>query len=801
MTRVGIGMSVPRVEDARHLTGRGRFIDDVRIDGECHGFVLRSPWPHAEILSLDTAHAKRASGVLLVLTAADYRADGLGRLPYIYPLAPNWDLEKLHNPGRWPLAEGCVRHVGDAVAFVVAETAVAARDAAELIEVEYRPLPSLTATADAASPGAPCVWEDCPQNVVFRHGVGDAAATEAAFAKADHVVRERLVISRVSANTLECRGMIADHDPQRDLTTVHASAQSAFGLRRQLAGDIFRVPEDKFRVIIEDVGGSFGMKGAFYPEYALVTWAARKLGRPVRWIGDRSEALMSDYHSRDNISEAELALDRDGNFLAIRVRTTANLGAYPSTMPTGPTTSHVGGVAGVYTFRAGHVEITGVYTHTNATGSYRGAGRPEATYLIERIIDVAARELGRDAADLRRQNMIRAEALPWRTPFYFRFEGEPFGFFEYDSGDFVTAFDTALRLADYRGFEARRQEAAARGRLRGIGTAYFIEMAASPGFEFVELHVAGNGRVTVYAGTANNGQGHHTAYTQVVCGILGIDPGMVTVVESDTGLVRQGSGTSSSRTSAMGGTAATIASHEVIEQGRRIAAGLLEASESDIAFTAGTFTVHGTDRRVSLADVAVAVPPEGAGDARREAGLWAEGIHRSLAPNWPNGCHVCEIEIDPETGRAEIVAYTVVDDAGTVINPMLLEGQVYGGVAQGIGQVMMEAVGYDPATGQLLTGSFLDYAMPRATDIGEIRVDSCPAPTRTNPLGVKGGGESGTIGSLPCVMNAINDALAPLGIRGIDMPATPARLWATIAAARGASDSFEHDSQPKRRTG
>lgn len=777
----GIGKPIARVEDERLLTGGGLFVEDISLPNLCHGYVLRSPHAHADIVSIDISGAKTAPGVRLVLTAEDYIRDNLGKLPYITPHAPGWNLEKLHNPGRIALAKDRVRFVGDAVAFIVAETIHQAKDAAERIEIEYAPLLAVVATDEAASPDAPRLWDDCPKNIMFEHEKGNKDLTDAAFACAAHVIKERLVVSRVSPNAIENRSILSDYDAQADVTTVYVAAQSAFLMRRYLAEDIFKQPQDKFRVIINDVGGSFGLKGAFYPEYALTVWASRKLGRPVRWICERGDALRSDYHGRDNISLAELALDENGRFLAIRVDTIANLGAYPSTMPTGPATSHVGGVAGVYMFSSAHVKITGVYTNTAPVSSYRGAGRPEATFVIERLVDSAARELNMDRADLRRRNMIPPEALPYRTPFFFKFEGETFGHFEYDCGEFAAVLDKALVAGNYSGFEHRRLKAKRRGKLRGLGIAYLIEMAASPGMEFVELDVDANGTVTVFAGTANGGQGHHTLYAQVICEKLGVTPDAVRVVESDTGRVKAGSGTSSSRTSTMGGSAAVLAADKIIEKGKIIAAGLLECAPSDITFETGRFHRAGSNQSVSLGDAARAARDPARSGA--ESGLRESGTHRSLASNWPNGCHLCEVEIDPETGEVRLLEYTVAEDVGTVVNPMLLAGQVHGGVLQGLGQAVQEEVVYDRETGQLITGTFMDYAMPRADSATPIRIVHHPVPTKTNPLGVKGGGESGTIGSLACIMNGIVDALSPLGIHNIDMPATPEKVWRAIRAA------------------
>jgi aerobic carbon-monoxide dehydrogenase large subunit len=779
MSEFGIGRSVPRVEDGRFLTGQGRFVENISLPNQCHGYVLRSPHAHADILSIDVSRAQAAPGVLLVLNAQDYIEDNLGKLPYIYPLAPGWDLDKLHNPGRIALADGTVRFVGDAVAFIVAETLAQAEDAAELVEIDYLPRPCVVETEMATAPEMPLVWEDCPDNIMFEHEKGDRIATDKAFSEAKHIVSERLVISRATAATMESRAMIADYDAKADFHTIYVSAQSAFLMRRYLAENIFNQPQDKFRIVISDVGGSFGLKGAFFPEYALTVWASRRLRRPVRWICNRSDAFLSDYHGRDNISHAQLALDNEGNFLGVRVETTANLGAYPTTMPTGPCTSHVGGVAGVYTMPTGFVRITGVYTNTSPVGSYRGAGRPEACFVIERLIDNAARQLKMDRAELRRKNMIQPEALPYRTPFYFKFEEDEYGYFEYDSGDFPTVLEKALASANYTNFETRRNGALKNGLYRGFGLAYIIEMAASPGTEFAEIEIDREGFISLYAGTTNNGQGHQTTYTQVVCEMLGVEPADVRVIEGDTGLVKEGSGTSSSRTSTMGGSATYLAAKKIIEKGKLIAANLLGCEIREIDFDNAQFLWPDKKQSVSLKEVARAAHDLD----QAQTGLCESATHKSLAPNWPNGCHLCEVEIDPDTGIIEMIGYWVVEDVGTVVNPMLLAGQVQGGIAQGWGQVVTEKVEYEKYSGQLVTGSFMDFCMPRAGVAESITISHHPVPTKTNPLGVKGGGESGTIGSLPCIMNAIVDALSPLGISNIDMPATPEKVYTAIRNA------------------
>ena len=773
MGEFSVSQPVPRTEDPRFLKGVGRYVDDVRLAGQTVGYVLRSSHAHARLRSLNIAAAAAVPGVHLVLTAADYLAAGLGRLPVAPPPSPNFDHANMHAPLRLPLADGVVRHVGDGVAFIVAETLAAAKDAAERIEVDYEPLPAVINTADAATDGAALVYDDCPNNVSFVYEIGDAAATQAAFDAADHVVRERFVINRVSANPLEGRGFIAEYDAGTGSCTLYGGAQSAFGTRRTLAELIFGEPECDFRVVTDDIGGSFGMKGNFYPECVLVAWAAKRLRRPVRWISERGEAFNSDCHGRDNVTDAALALDKDGNFLALKVETIANLGGYPSTIPAGPATIHLPGMIGVYTTPAAQVKVTGVYTHTNPIAAYRGAGRPEASFVIERIIDVAAQELGFDRADLRRRNMIPPEAIPYQSPL----------FFNYDSGEFEKNFNDALKMADYDGFENRRAQSKSTGKLRGLGISATIERAAPAGVEHAEIRFDPSGTVTVLAGTTSQGQGHQTMYTQMVCTFLGISPEDVRVVEGDTGRVSFGFGTGGSRVSAMGSSAAHLAAAKIIDKAKKIAAHLLEAAEADIEFNDGIFRIAGTDKQIDIQEVArtayipAKLPPA------IEPGLFESGTYRATVANYPNGVHVCEIEIDPETGATELLAYSVVDDVGTVINPLLLDGQIHGGVAQGLGQALMEDIVFDPETGQLLSGSFMDYAMPRGDNLCAIKVASNPVPTETNPLGIKGAGEAGTIGALPAVVNAVVNALAPLGVRHIEMPATPARIWAAIQTA------------------
>jgi aerobic carbon-monoxide dehydrogenase large subunit len=770
MDNYAIGQGVPRIEDPRLLRGGGRYVDDIVLPRMCRLHVLRSPHGNAQILTIDTAKAKEAPGVLLVLTGEDYRASGYGPLPIMRRPHRNALGIAPFFPQRLPLAHDHVRFVGDCVAAVIAETQAEARDAAELIDVTYEPQPAATTTMVGG--GAPAVWNERPDNIAFIHDEGDLVATEAGFAKAHRIVRQRLVISRVMVNPMETRGCIASYDVNADEYLVHSGLQSAYGARQNLA-EIFGEPDTKFHVVVDDVGGSFGLKGV-YPEHILVAWASRLLGRPVKWIADRSEAFLGDHHGRDNVSDAELALDKDGNFLAVRVATTANLGAYVSPIGTGPPVNNIGSIAGIYRTPALFARVIGVFTHTCPTGPYRGAGRPEAAYVIERLVDQAAREMGVDPIELRRRNVIPAAAMPFKTGLTFT----------YDTGDFGKSMDMAVALADYRGIAARKAASLRRGKLLGIGVAAVVERATIvPGLESVEIRFTPSGGVTVLAGTTENGQGHRTMYTQVVCDRLGIDPATVRVVEGDTRRLAIGSGTGGSRVSAMGSSAAILATRKIIDKGRKIAAHTLEAAEADIEFRNGAYVIAGTDRSLSIVEIAKLAFMPARLPAGLEPGLSETGTHRASEENFPNGCHICEVEIDTETGAVAIVRYSVVDDVGTIINPHLVEGQVHGGIVQGAGQALMEMVGYD-ATGQLVTGSFMDYAMPRGSDVCMIDSESFAVPTQTNLLGVKGVGEAGTVGALPAVINAVIDALSPIGVRQIDMPATSELIWRAIVAAR-----------------
>jgi carbon-monoxide dehydrogenase large subunit len=670
-----------------------------------------------------------------------------------------------------------VRYVGDPVAIVIAGTLAQAKDAAELVEVEYESLPAVTSITEAAKPGAAAVWEECPDNISNVFELGNRAAADAAFAAAARTVKRRYVITRVHAQYMEARGAVASWAPAEDKYTLHTDVQYPHRMRQMLAGAVFRIPEHKLHIIAGDIGGAFGAKGPQYPEHRLLLWAAKKLRRPVKWVCERSEALLADEHARDNVSEVELALDVSGKFLALRVNTLAGLGAYvQSDRNLIATFQSVSAVVGVYAIPAAHVHITGVMTNTNSTAPYRGAGRPEATYLIERIIDDAARELRLDRVELRRKNLIPPSSMPWKTPLAFT----------YDCGEFAKGMDKALELADYANFAKRKEESKARGKLRGIGVINAIERASSPGLEYAEIRFHPSGSATLAMGSKNQGQGHETSFRQIVNERLGLDPREVAYVDGDTEKVAFGVGTMGSRTMVIAGTALVIASDKIIAKGKRIAAHLMEAAEPDVEFLGGKFKVAGTDRSVTLKEVAKAAYdptklPKGLEPGLNESGTFSPENH-----TFPNGCHVCEVEIDPGTGVVEVVRYAVVDDVGTVINPLTLKGQIHGGVVQGLSQVLFERIEYDPESGQLLTGSFMDYCMPRADDVCAMEVGSNPVPTKLNPLGVKGAGEAGTVGALPAAMNAIMDALAEAGVKEFDMPATGDRVWRAVQAAKRA---------------
>ena len=776
MAKYGMGQAVRREEDPRLLRGHGNFVNDVNLADQAHAYVLRSPHAHALIKSFDASAAEAAPGVLAVLSGHDVAADGLGTPGFPPPVRkrkrPDGEPAYLpHHPG---LVTDRVRYVGDPIALIVADTLEQAKDAAELIDIDFEALPSVTDSTRIIQPDAPAVWDDCPDNISHEMNWGDAEATEAAFQAAAHIVKRTFVISRVHAQFMETRGAIGDYDPRSGRYTLYADVQYPHRVREVLATKIFNVPDQDIRVVAGDVGGGFGTKGWQYTEHRLAIWAARKIGRPVKWSCERSEAVQADEHGRDNVTEAQLALDAEGNFLALKLNTVCNVGAYISAIRNLLSSfSNVGTSVGVYTFPTAHVNMIAALSNANPVAPYRGAGRPEATYVIERIIDEAARETGIDPAELRRSNLIPAGAMPYKTAL-----GE-----NYDCGDFEANQDKVLEMADYAGFESRRADSAAAGKLRGIGIANAIERAASPGMEFAEIRFSTAGKATLLMGTKAQGQGHETMYKQIVGEYLGLDPKDVRVVDGDTDQVAFGMGTMGSRSTVIGGTALHNASVKIVEKGRKIAAHLLEAGESDIEFNDGTFAIAGTDRSMTITEVAQAAFMPGKLPAGVEPGLFETGTFSPKQDTFPNGSHICEVEIDPNTGGLEILNYCVVDDVGTVVNPICLKGQIHGGIAQGIGQILMEQVAYDPDNGQLLSGSFMDYAMPRADNFSDIKIVSNPVPTALNPLGVKGAGEAGTVGAMPSLMNAIHHALAPLGVTHIDMPATSETIWQAIQAS------------------
>jgi carbon-monoxide dehydrogenase large subunit len=761
------GQPVRRREDVRLLTGQGRYTADFVEPGHARAAMVRSPHAHAEIRGIETAAAAASPGVLAIFTGADWAASGHGGIPagsdlvrFVgTPPGPGF----VFRPPHPPLAHRRVRFVGDSVAIVIAETDYQARAAAELIEIDYAPLPAVTDTAAASRAGAPPVWDEAPDNVCLRWSTGDADAVEAAFAEARHVVKLEVVNNRVHVGSLEARGAIGRCEAGR--YTLRTGSQMPHALRNNVANDVFAVDPSRVRVLIADVGGSFGIKNALYPEQILVLWAAEKLGRPVAWIGEQSDAFLSDYQARDNVSLGELALDAEGRFLALRATSIAAIGAYLAPKGQLSPTSNVQALGGVYRIPAMHVSVTGVFTHTAPTEVYRGAGRPEAVYLLERLVDHAAREIGLDPLTLRRRNLIGPDEMPARTALGLT----------YDSGDFPAMLDASLASAGFAEFPARREAARARGMLRGFGIAHYCERVAGNWAENAWLEMRPDGKLTVLIGTMSNGQGHETAYAQLVADQLGLDSDDVEVVQGDTDRIPSGMGTGGSASLAIGGAALALAGSDLVGKALPLAADALEASAVDVVFEAGAFRIVGTDRAIRLQAVA---PRLGQGGA--PAVLTGAGLFKPSGPTFPNGCHAAEVEIDPETGAWKLVSYTMLHDFGRVLNPMLLEGQLQGGVVQGIGQAAFERVVHDPRNGQVLTGSLMDYQLPRADDLPSLVLQTRPTPSPNHPLGVKGCGEAGAAGAPPAVMNALLDALAPLGVRTLDMPATPESVWRAL---------------------
>jgi carbon-monoxide dehydrogenase large subunit len=783
MTQQGIGAAVRRKEDQRFLTGRGTYTDDINRPGQVHAYILRSPHAHAEIRGIDASQAKKAAGVIAVFTGADMQVGGL---PCGW-LIKFKDGTPMVEPPHPVLAQGKVRHVGDPVAVIVAETKAQARDAAELVNVDYKELPAIVSAEDALKPGAPQVHEQAKGNLCYDWHLADSkAAVDAAFAKAAHVTRLDIYNNRLVANALEPRAAIGDYDRGTGEYTLYTTSQNPHVIRLLMGAFVLQLPEHKLRVVAPDVGGGFGSKIFHYAEEAIVTWAAAKVGKPIKWTAERGESFASDAQGRDHHTKAELALDKNGKFLAMRVSTIANLGAYLSTFSTSvPTYLYGTLLAGTYTTPAIYVEVKAVFTNTVPVDAYRGAGRPEACYVVERLVDAAAREMKIDPVELRRRNFIPKDAYPYQTPVALT----------YDSGDYAATLDMALKASDYAGFAKRRDDAAKRGKLRGIGIATYIEacglapsavagaLGARAGlYEVGEIRVHPTGSVTVFTGSHSHGQGHETTFAQVVADRLGLDIAMVDVVHGDTAKLPFGMGTYGSRSLSVGGSALVKALDKVVNKGKKIAAHLLEASESDIEFKDGKYTVAGTDKNVPFAQIAFsAYVPHNYPITEVEPGLDETAFYDPTNFTYPSGAHICEVEIDRDTGVVAVVSFAAVDDFGNIVNPMIVEGQVHGGLAQGIGQALYENTVYDAESGQLITGSFMDYCMPRADFLPSFTVGTHGTPCTHNPLGVKGCGEAGAIGAPAAVMNAVVNALAPLGVSDLEMPATPERVWRAIA--------------------
>jgi aerobic carbon-monoxide dehydrogenase large subunit len=769
MTKFGIGQAVRRVEDQRFTTGAGEFVSDLALARQCYGVAVLSPHAHAIIKSINVSAAKAAPGVVCVLTGAEAADDNIGGIPPFF-MPEHWGGPKGFGTTRPVLLADRVRCVGDRIAFVVAETEAQARDAAELVAIEYEQLPALIDVEEAAKAQTLKIWADCPAgNIAVTIAFGDKAATDAAFAKAKHVASVRLFNNRITANSIEPRCSIGVYEKSSGKYTLYTTSQDPHGVRSTLAAAVLHVPESKIRVLSPDVGGGFGMKANIYPDDVLVLWAAKRCGRPVKWTATRGESILLDTHAREQVIYGELALDENGKFLAIRATGYQALGAYYWAAITAPLFFSLMLIPSVYDVQVIDFSTRAVFTNTAPTSVYRGAGRPEAIYLIERLVDRAAQVTGIDRVEIRRRNMIKPDALPYHSPTHQN----------YDSGEFEKMMDKCLTLADWNGFAARRKASEKLGKLRGRAVTPYFEIAGVFN-ERMELRFDPSGMVSIIAGTHSHGQGHATAFAQLVSEWLGVPFEAINYIQGDTDKVAFGRGTFAARSSMVGGNALRIAADAVIARGKEMAGVLMEASPGDIEFKAGTYIVAGTDKRMSISDVArVFFAPAG---PVLKFGLGLDGVGSYAgvpggAPNYPNGCQVCEVEVDPETGEIRIDRFAAVDDLGMIINPMIVEGQIHGGIAQGVGQALFENIVYDEKSGQLITGSFLDYGMPRADDFPSFVSELLEIPSKTNPLGIKGIAESGTIGAPPTVVNAVLDALGGRGVEHLDMPLTPARIW------------------------
>ena len=769
MSIAKFGQALPRVEDRKLLTGRGCYVDDINLPGQAHGVIVYSSHSRARIKSIDTTRALQSPGTLCVLTGSDIARRGLGGLPALF-VPQDTGGPAAYRTIRPLLAHHEVRHVGDRVAFCVAETLAQARDAAELIEIEYEPLPGVIDLRSAIAEGAPRVWDAVPTNICFTLRMGDAAATTKAFAAASHQVRLSLINNRVTAASMETRGAIGLYNPFDQSFVLYSSTQNPHRVRETLAQSVFHIPESKLRVVGFDVGGGFGMKGDTYPEEGIVLLASQLVGRPVKWISSRTDAFILDSAGRDQLIDAEMAIDSGGHILALRARALHNLGAYMVGAALVPLVFSLKLIPNVYRVPAVDLSTQGVFTNTAPTNPYRGAGRPEAVYVTERLLDLAAAELDIDAFEIRRRNFIDKAALPYRSPTGLT----------YDSGDFRAVAEDCVELADWTGYAARCDISKRHGKLRGQAIVSFIEDTGVFN-DRMELRFDPSGAVTIVAGTFSHGQSHATTYSQCISDWLGIPLHQIRFIQGDTDQVSFGRGTYASGSAIIGGNALRLAADGIIEKARVLAGFLLEVSADDLVFREGGFHVVGTDRSISIKDIAkVAYHPARLPKELR-GGLEASAFFTAEPPAFPNGCHICEVEIDPATGAVTVDRYTAVDDFGRLINPLIVEGQVHGALAQGIGQALGEHVIHD-RTGQLLTASFMDYAMPRAGETPAFVLAFREEPCRTNPLGVKGAGEGGCVAAPPVVINAMLNALRPLGIRHIDMPATPQRIWRAIHA-------------------
>ena len=779
MAKYGVGQPVRRTEDPRLLTGRGKFNDDVSRDGDAVGYVLRSPHAHADIRSIDTSRATGMPGVLVVLTGQDLADDGIGAFPGPPPFFASLtkpDGSPLIYPPQYALTSDRARYVGDPIAFVVAETLEQAKDASEAIEIDYAPLPAVVGTAEAMNDGQVQLFDDVPKNFLFQAQIGDSDATSKAFDEAAHVASVRLVNQRIVQNSMEVRGAIGSYDTENGRYTIYTSNQNRHMLRDWIANAFLKCDPSLVRVLVDDVGGGFGMKTHPYPEQVLVLVAAKRLGRTVRWISERTEAFLSDLHGRDHISDSEIALDKEGKFLAVRVKTVANIGAYSCSAGVSvPTQIGPKILTSVYDIPHADVEVKCVVTNTAPVGPYRGAGRPEAVYVMERLVDVAAHDMGIDPVELRRRNLISKDQFPYTNAV-----GTT-----YDSGAFEDNMDMAAKMADWDGHAARRAEARKRGRLSGIAVSQYLETTAGNPTESAEVEVTDD-TVIVKVGTQPMGQGHDTSFMQLISEKLGVEFDQVHIDTSDSDNLPSGGGSHGSRTSHVGSVAAINSSDEMVRKGTLIASEMLETASVDVEYADGTFRVAGTDRTVTLFDVAKHARTSTTIPEELQGPLTGTDTHTIDSWSYPNGCHVCELEIEEDTGVIHIVRYTAMDDVGRVINPLLVAGQVHGGVAQGIGQAIMENTVYDPESGQMTSSSFMDYTMPRADDMPMIDLDTNEVPCLTNVLGVKGAGEAGALVAPPVLIAAITNALQEFDVSHIDMPATSERIWQLMQKPKAA---------------